>query len=343
MVKISVIIPIYNVEEYLGQCLDSVVNQSFKDIEIICVNDGSTDNSLNILNEYENKDSRIRIYSQKNQGAGATRNNALEYASGEYVYFMDADDYLDLNALEELYDIAAEKNADFVIFKINNFYENPNATIDFDYEYYSMPYLKEKVGEETFSYDDVSKIALELCVCPPGNFFKHEFLKDIRFPEGLLYEDNVFFANAIFKANTIYFYDKFLYNRRRRESSTTAPISVKTMDIIDITDILIDLCVEYNHEHHKRKLYYRIFNDIYTIFKNADSSTKEELFKKIKHDYLKHKDKWEQDKFFINKLNPRYKHMFNCAIKSKNARKFESCVDGYSKESIFKKLRKKLL
>lgn len=75
----------------------------------------------------------------------------------------------------------------------------------------------------------------------------------------------------------------------------------------------------------------------------ADSSQKDELFKKIKKDYLKSKDKWENDKYFKNKLNPKYKHIFNCAIKSRNARKFESCVDNYQKENIFKKLRKKLL
>ena len=92
MPKVSVIIPVYNVEKYLKQCLDSVVNQTLKDIEIICVNDGSTDNSLEILEEYAQKDNRIIIISQENQGQSVARNIALEKATGEYVGFVDSDD-----------------------------------------------------------------------------------------------------------------------------------------------------------------------------------------------------------------------------------------------------------
>ena len=102
MVKISVVIPVYNVEKYLEQCLDSVIAQSFEDIEVICVNDGSTDSSLEILKRYANNDSRIKIISQKNKGAGAARNVGIENAAGEYVYFMDSDDYLNADAFERL-------------------------------------------------------------------------------------------------------------------------------------------------------------------------------------------------------------------------------------------------
>ena len=94
MPKISVIIPVYNVEKYLRECLDSLLNQTFKDIEIICVNDGSTDGSLNILNEYASKDSRFIIINQNNQGLSAARNNGLNVAKGDYVAFLDSDDYI---------------------------------------------------------------------------------------------------------------------------------------------------------------------------------------------------------------------------------------------------------
>ena len=99
MVKISVIIPVYNEEDYLNECLDSIVNQSLEDIEIICVDDGSTDNSLNILKSYES-DNRIKIIPKENSGLGASRNVALDIAQGEYIAFMDSDDYMNLNALE---------------------------------------------------------------------------------------------------------------------------------------------------------------------------------------------------------------------------------------------------
>ena len=95
-VMISVIVPVYNVENYLGKCLDSLINQTYKDIEIICINDGSTDNSLNILREYEQMDSRIIIIDQKNGGLSNARNIGLKEAAGEYIMFVDSDDWIDL-------------------------------------------------------------------------------------------------------------------------------------------------------------------------------------------------------------------------------------------------------
>ena len=114
MPKISVIIPVYNVENELAKCLNSIVNQTFKEIEIICVDDGSTDNSLNILKDYANKDSRFRIFEQKNQGAGIARNIALNQAQGDYIAFVDGDDYIDLNFLESMYKVAIDNNLDIV-------------------------------------------------------------------------------------------------------------------------------------------------------------------------------------------------------------------------------------
>jgi len=104
-VKVSVIIPVYNVEQYLPKCLASVVQQSLKDIEIICVNDGSEDNSLNILNEYALKDSRIKIITQAHttRGAGSAGNKGLDVSNGEYISFIDSDDYIENNFLQKMY------------------------------------------------------------------------------------------------------------------------------------------------------------------------------------------------------------------------------------------------
>ena len=159
MVKISVVIPVYNVEKYLEQCLDSVIAQSFEDIEVICVNDGSTDSSLEILKRYADNDSRIKIISQKNKGAGAARNVGIENAAGEYVYFMDSDDYLNSDAFERLNGFLDDE-PDFVMFKISNFYEDGTKADDDDY--YTMPYLKSRVGKNSFNYEDVSDFALNL-------------------------------------------------------------------------------------------------------------------------------------------------------------------------------------
>jgi len=112
--KISVIIPIYNTEKYLRQCLDSVVNQTLKDIEIICINDGSTDSSLQILNEYANKDNRIVVINSTNEGAGASRNKGLAISNGKYLAFWDSDDFFELDALKKFYDVAEENQCDVV-------------------------------------------------------------------------------------------------------------------------------------------------------------------------------------------------------------------------------------
>ncbi|MDR3256689.1 MAG: glycosyltransferase [Endomicrobium sp.] len=123
--KVSVIIPVYNTEKYLRQCLDSVVNQTLKDIEIICVNDGSTDKSLTILRDYASKDSRIVVIDSINEGAGASRNKGIRISHGKYVGFVDSDDWLDLNYYGNLYSVAEEQNADLV--RTSYFYERFNV------------------------------------------------------------------------------------------------------------------------------------------------------------------------------------------------------------------------
>ena len=100
MINVSIVIPVYNVEKYLKQCLESVVNQTLDKIEVICINDGSTDNSLNILKEYEKKYNNIIIIDQENKGPGFARNIGMKRASGKYIYFLDSDDYIELNAME---------------------------------------------------------------------------------------------------------------------------------------------------------------------------------------------------------------------------------------------------
>ena len=106
---LSVIIPVYNVEPYLEQCLDSVINQTYKNLEIICINDGSTDNSLKILEKYQKKDNRIKLINQKNKGLSEARNAGLDVAKGEYIAFVDSDDYLELNAYEEAMNVVLQE------------------------------------------------------------------------------------------------------------------------------------------------------------------------------------------------------------------------------------------
>lgn len=123
--KVSVIMPVYNSEKYLRQCLDTVINQTLKEIEIICVDDGSTDGSLNILLEYMRKDNRISVVVQKNKYAGVARNTGLKLATGEYLSFLDSDDLFDLDMLEKMYETAKKDNSDTVVCE---FYEYDSKT-----------------------------------------------------------------------------------------------------------------------------------------------------------------------------------------------------------------------
>ena len=117
---ISVIIPVYNVEKYLRDCLNSVINQTYKDLEIICINDGSKDNSLSILEEYAKKDKRIIIINKENAGVSAARNDGIEKSTGEYLFCLDSDDYIDKDFLEVFYNNAKQNNSDLVI--LSNFW-----------------------------------------------------------------------------------------------------------------------------------------------------------------------------------------------------------------------------
>ena len=145
MADISIIVPIYNAEKYLNKCIDSLVNQTKKELEFILINDGSTDSSEDIIKSY--KDKRIKYFKNKNQGIGKTRNFGIDKATGKYLMFLDSDDYLDINACEKLYNKAIKEKSDLVVFDfyrveetlkevtINNFKssslkENPNLLLD---------------------------------------------------------------------------------------------------------------------------------------------------------------------------------------------------------------------
>lgn len=129
-IKVSTIVPVYNCENYLRQCLDSILGQTLEEIEIICVDDGSTDNSLQILDEYAKKDARVKVLAQKNSGAGAARNKGLAIAEGEYLSFLDADDFFEADMFELAYNKAEEDKADFVVFKSDQYYTEEDKFVD---------------------------------------------------------------------------------------------------------------------------------------------------------------------------------------------------------------------
>ena len=193
--KVSVVIPVYNVGKFLTRCLDSIVKQTLKDIEIICVNDGSTDNSLDILNKYAKKDKRIKVISQKNKGISAARNTGLSHSAGEYVSFIDSDDWVSLNFLEKLYESAIQNDADIAC-----------STIVRSKKHSKTPLLK---YINKICTDDFEK-KLELCDIPTycyvwNKIYKRQSLLDsgLKFEEGRIYEDVLFTPYILFKTENM--------------------------------------------------------------------------------------------------------------------------------------------
>ncbi len=220
-VTVSVVIPVYNTEDYLKEALDSIVNQTFRDIEIICVNDGSTDGSAEILDEYAKKDSRISIITQENKGQSCARNAGIMKAKGKYIYFMDSDDILETTAFEELIPIMDEKNLDVMCFDGESFTENPELMTP----YYQTTYRRNK------AYNDVYAGAELLKLFRQGNkydqvvwlqLYKTSFLRenDIYFIPGILHEDNAFVFSIFLNAERTSHTNKIYFHRRLRENST---------------------------------------------------------------------------------------------------------------------------
>ena len=213
MPKISVIIPVYNVEQYLRQCLDSVVNQTLKDIEIILVDDGSTDSSLSICNEYAQKDSRIKVLKQNHKGAGAARNKGLKIAKGKYLSILDSDDYFELDMLQKLYAKATENNADITICDI---YHYDNLTKET--KYFDWIIQKSKIPQNLiFNYKDFPDYIFNCFQNWAWNkLFKSDFIKlnNIKFQEIKRTNDLYFTCCALVLANKITYLDeKLVYYR----------------------------------------------------------------------------------------------------------------------------------
>lgn len=214
MPEISVIIPVYNVEKYLRECLDSIVNQSFFDIEIICINDGSTDCSLDILKEYEKQDSRVKVFDRKHNGPSAARNIGINESKGKYITFVDADDYIEKDTYETA--IKYIKNVDLVAWGIKVFGEHLLKQRKSDNEYYQLKY--------NGLTDITDKVVLDTDCSVCNKLFKKEILQqnNISFPEGLHYEDALFWWKYSVNSKNLYFIDSYFYNYRRRDDSIMA-------------------------------------------------------------------------------------------------------------------------
>lgn len=253
MTKLSIIVPVYNVEKYLPKCLESLIKQTLKDIEIICVNDGSMDNSLAILKEFASKDSRIRIIDNQHQGVAKTRNTGIEQSTGEYIGFVDSDDYIDIDFFEKLYNSATKSNSDIAIASIlkhKNFFNIYNAK-----------YTKE---ETAITIQD----KIKLCEDKKHFFFyawnkiyHSGFIKEnnIKFSEGQIYEDVMFAIKALYYSNKIISVYGTKYHYIEHKNSLTKykdKTGEKEHDLIKAYSELQEFCNSKNIEISERLNYY---------------------------------------------------------------------------------------
>lgn len=195
MIKVSVIVPVFNTEKYLEKCLNSLINQTLQDIEIICVNDGSTDKSADIIKKFTNKDSRFKLINQENKKQGAARNTGMKIAKGEYIGFVDSDDWVDLEYYEKLYNAAKRHNFDIALgtnVRVKKNINKKRLNITKEKEYTSI--------QEKFDVNIQWKNP-----CPTNKIYKRDlFLKhNITWPEGVYCEDRIFTLKAVYFANGI--------------------------------------------------------------------------------------------------------------------------------------------
>lgn len=295
---VTVIICNYNGEEYLEKCLRSVVFQTLKNIEIICVNDGSTDNSLKILEEYAELDSRIKIINQTNRGLATSRNNALKSAKGEYIAFVDVDDWLRIDALAELFSRAKNDKLDMLSFSSVNIKKETMAKIDFPY--HDFTYLPKAFNLRWFNYKKFRKYLLSMAVSSCLTIYNRDFIKlnNIRFPDGICFEDNVFFTKSIFLAKRCGILREKFYYRLSHSGQITSNKTKYFGDYIAMVKKMKELMDELDiAKSIKTEYIVKYTNYAYSYFKKL---TREEqlTFNEQINEILKFDDEVLEDKYY---------------------------------------------
>ena len=298
MSKVSIIVPVYNVEKYLKRCLDSLINQTLKDIEIIVVDDGSTDNSGQIIKKYQEKNSNIKYYKKENGGLSDARNYGMKYAQSEYIAFLDSDDFVDKTMYEKMYNKAIEDNADYV-------------ECDF---YWAYPKVEEKNGTQNSFEDEIKNLRLKKDtgyryknkkemmeygrVVAWNKLIKKDIIKE-NFPKGLNYEDVEFFYKLIPNVTKFAFVEEPLLYYVQRKNSLVNKQTYKNGQIFNVFDNVIDF-------YKKNNLYDEYFQELEYTYTRILLCSSLKRIKKIKDEVQKRKliyETWQN----INTKFPEWK------------------------------------
>ncbi len=279
MKKISVIIPIYNTEKYLSKCVSSVINQTYKNIEIILIDDGSTDRSLNICKKFSKNDDRIKVIYEENKGVSYARNMGIKNSTGEYITFIDSDDFIDENMLLNLYNVLIKENADVSVC---------------GYDFYDGKHFKYKKRKNyTLTGDDKYKGIFSFNC--QGKLYKKELFNNILFDNKTFAEDAYINFKLLKKVNKItYILEKPLYHYRKRNNSLSTTYGVRHFELLDVINEIIDFLKDFDKGLYKKALVYRYINfgEIIYNIKNIDKCIYDKyynLFTVYKKEILKEK------------------------------------------------------
>ena len=321
---VSVIVPVYNVEDYLDDCLTSLVNQTFEDIEIICVNDGSTDNSLDIVNKYASEDDRIKVFSKENTGLGATRNYAMDRACGEYILFLDSDDWLDLDAIRILYEKAKADDLDLLLYLVENFDDKQNKFYEDDY--YNNIRFPNEFDNEVFSHKDIKEYLFSLAVVAYNKFCRRTLLEkyNIRFPESIFFEDNPFHYEVLLSSKRISIIREHLNLRRRREDSITSHIDDKFFDVIPVSNMVLDVFNKYNlYDEYLNPLLNFKLRYIMMWYDLIGDEYKEAYWKLMNDDFLQIYDDEPKHNQYLDNLYEKRRQFYLNVIESSNSKELD--------------------
>lgn len=266
--KISIIVPVYNVSKYLRKCLESLLNQTLKEIEIICIDDGSTDDSRKILKEYKEKDSRIKVIEKENGGRSSTRNAGLAASRADYIMFCDGDDFFSREACEKMLKALEKDDSDLAVCGMEIVYLAHSEMRESDRKYYRLEYN----GKKYINDDIILKTDASVC----NKIFRSKIIKenDLTFPEGVNNEDYYFYNAYMSVSETATFLNKKLYNYVRHENSIMSDNFEKdrlSIDHLIVAEKLFDFYKKNNFLKKHTDLFWRQWIDSYWFSTNYSS------------------------------------------------------------------------
>ena len=278
--KISVIVPVYNVENYLEKCLNSLVNQTLEEIEILVINDGSTDNSQKIIDEFQKKfPQKRKAFSKENGGLSDVRNFGIERASGNFLAFVDSDDYISENMLQEMYDLAIKNEAELVICNLQKVDENGTVTQKLT----QIPNFSEKIDlEKNFSvFSDLSYFAC-------NKIFKRELFEGKRFQKGMHFEDIELIPQILLQCKTLAKTDAYHYQYLERSNSISKSHTERGLDILKAVEH-VEIAFENSVYSNKKKELkgFQILEGVYTFLAYLAFVKDEEVYDKMSSELKK--------------------------------------------------------